>query len=125
MGYLPQGHFGLIRPNPSTSAVSLTWAPRFRPPNKTKSRRGRCKGDGWEGADRNRPPPSPRRRRLIRIRPAGGGGLTWPRGAMGYLPQGHFGLIRPNPPTSAVPLTCARGFGHRIKRKTLAARCKG
>src|SRR5580704_6857763 len=33
------------------------------------------------GADRNRPPPSPRRRRLNRIRPAGGGGLTWPPGA--------------------------------------------
>src|ERR1700722_10159390 len=98
---------------------------RFRPPNKSKARRGRCKGRSVARRGRKRPPPSPRRRRLSRIRPAGGGGLTWPRGAMGYLPQGHFGLIRPNPSTSAVPLTCARGFGHRIKRNSLAARCKG
>src|SRR5580658_1880763 len=61
----------------------------------------------------------------MRRRPAGGGRLTWPRGAMGYLPQGHFGLIRPNPSTSAVPLTWAPGFGHRIKRKRVAADAKG
>src|SRR5271156_96262 len=62
---------------------------RFRPPNKTKSVAADAKGDGWQGADRNWPLPNPRRRRLITMgldaRPAGG--RTWPRGAMGYLPQ--------------------------------------
>src|SRR5580698_7175525 len=61
----------------------------------------------------------------MRRRPAGGGGLTWPRGAIGYLPQGHCEKIRPNPSTSAVPLTCARGFGHRINRNVVAADAKG
>src|SRR5271156_965521 len=50
-----------------------------------------------------------------RRRQPGGGGLA--AGAMGYLPQGDCGKIRPNPLTSAVPLTWARGFGHRIKQK--------
>src|ERR1700722_19289730 len=52
------------------------------------------------------------------------GNRQWPRGAIGYLPQGHFEKTRPVPSTSAVPLTCARGFGHRIKRNSLAADAK-
>src|SRR5271154_24383 len=59
----------------------------------------------------------------IRRRQTGGGGLA--AGAMGYLPQGDCGKIRPNPLTSAVPLTWARGFGHRINQKRVAADAKG
>src|SRR5271170_1474937 len=58
----------------------------------------------------------------IRRRQTGGGGLA--AGAMGYLPQGDCGKIRPNPLTSAVPLTWARGFGHRINQKRVAADAK-
>src|SRR5271156_6959465 len=58
-----------------------------------------------------------------RRRQPGGGGLA--AGAMGYLPQGDCGKIRPNPLTSAVPLTWARGFGHRINQNPVAADAKG
>src|SRR5271155_5994065 len=58
-----------------------------------------------------------------RGRPGGGGGLA--AGAIGSLPQGDCGKIRPNPLTSAVPLTWARGFGHRINQNPVAADAKG
>ena len=58
----------------------------------------------------------------MRRRPAGGGRLTWPRGAMGYLPQGHCEKIRPNPHVNLINelYACARGSAPLIEITPLA-----
>src|SRR5277367_4241936 len=67
MGYLPQGDCGKIRPNPSTSAVPLRWARGFGHRINQKRVAADAKGDGWQGAERNRPRPNPRRRRFTKM----------------------------------------------------------
>ena len=55
-------------------------------------------------------------------RPTGGGGLTWPRGAMGYLPPKRPAQKPPQPLNlSCHPHAPARGFGH----DRVAAAAKG
>src|SRR5271155_3276324 len=98
IGYLPQGDCGKIRPNPLTSAVPLRWARGFGHRINQNPVAADAKGDGWQGAERNRPRQNPRRRRFTKM------GLDPPPASRRWRPgRGSYRVssprrLRKNPP---------------------------
>src|SRR5271155_5070539 len=121
MGYLPQGDCGKIRPNPLTSAVPLTWARGFGHRINQNPVAADAKGDGWQGADRNWPPPNPRRRRFTKMGrdppPGKPAVAAWPRELSGIFPKA---IAEKSAPTTLitilVTLTGARARERSINR---------